>query len=271
MVFAAPASPFVYAPPPMAAAVTHGVGSGTHIGNIPSHIVPSTIVTPEVQNNRQGTPLAANYGQTGTVNTFTAPPNLLALAPPAATPNHSVAFFAQLLAQSDPSEQLTLTQTFRDPVPFKIMKPEVMEAYSNVKYLPSNAAKPSAPKPGIEVMQQAETKPHTVYTRKYQIAQRYQTDVEQIKVDVNKLMQGVSSRETTAASSSAAGSAAATDKSIRRTEPTTNTREPQRSPNNMVYQAPTVNYGGDVKGVNAYLSAISLFNPPPTGPVLRTL
>ena len=286
MVFTAAPMPFMQMPPPVASAITHGMGSGTHIGNIPQHIVPSTIVTPEVQNNRQGV-MPSHYGQTGTVHLFTAPPNLQAYSPANGLPNHSVAFFAQLLAQSDPQEQLSLTSTFRDPVPFPVTK-AVMRESSVTPALTSGRAEAAVspratlPQSSAPVVSNADVlepvkQPNTVYTRKYQIAQRYHNEAQQIKVDVNKLMQGAQSRETLATTSSAAAGASSSGNSrtlreFSGTEPRADAREAkQHAPNNMVYQPPTVNYGQPAHGVNAYLSTLSLFNPPPVSPVLRVL
>jgi hypothetical protein len=110
------------------------------LGNIPAQSVPSAIANPELRNNTRPRQQAA-----------LAPlPNATVLAAQAASSastsargglllNASAPFFAQMLAQGNAVEA-----SYSPP---NILQPETMEAYSNTKYMPSNAFKPSPPPP----------------------------------------------------------------------------------------------------------------------------
>jgi len=264
-------------PPPITASVVYGAASGTQLGNIPQQVVPSTIVSPQVQNNKQGVAIPT-YGNTGAVATFTAPPNYLALSSPGATPNYSVAFFAQLLAQSSPADQSLLTRTFPNPVPFNISQPETMESFAAIKFLPSNAAKPLPPKADIINSDIQAVTPQRVYTRNYQAAQRLQSDGEQIRVDMSRLGGVLQARQSAAtgvgATSAAPVAAAVVSSAVQRNTGSNTANTSSRvdaSANNLVYRAPNVSYGKAASGASAYLNTLSLFNPPPISPVLKVL
>jgi hypothetical protein len=146
--FSFPAMPYAQVPPPVMTAVTQGISSDTTLGSIPARAVYSAIAVPELQNQRGGgapytalssaaIPSAASTGNIAL--------QLAQLGTAGGSPDFSVAFFAQLLAQSESETQTQITQLFRDAVPLKPGNPELFEAYAEIKYLPSRAAVPAAP------------------------------------------------------------------------------------------------------------------------------
>lgn len=154
--FAMPAITYGQVLPPVMSVVAQGISSETTIGSIPSRVVYSAIALPELQNQRGG---GAAYGAMPTasaampLSAASASQQLAGLSSPGGSPDFSVAFFAQLLGQSSEETQSQLTTTFRDAVPIRLGSPEMFELYSEVKYLPSMAAKPvPAPTyPAVEI------------------------------------------------------------------------------------------------------------------------
>lgn len=151
MVFAAPSIPYVPPPATTHTVVTQGVATETGIGGIPLHTVPSAIAAAEARNNyRNPAPVAGRGGNAvpaaAAASPSSAAARLAALASPGSTLDFSSPFFAQLSAQTPLGLRPGLLHTFT-PVRYNTAAPQTMEVFSQVKYLPSHAAKPRPPAP----------------------------------------------------------------------------------------------------------------------------
>jgi hypothetical protein len=131
-----------YAPPPALAGVSQGAPSETTLGSIPSRMVYSAIALPAATNQRGSqTPLPTLKAPQTPVAAPSTAFVLSTLASPGGSPDFSVAFFTQLLAQSDIPTQTTLTQLFRDAVPTRPAAQPSAEVFELF------AAPPKAPAP----------------------------------------------------------------------------------------------------------------------------
>ncbi len=151
--------PYGQMTPPALAVISHGLPSDTTHGSIPSRTVYSAIALPALQNQREGQgPLRASAGVPAMATG--APPtafSLAQLANPGGSPDHSVAFFAQLLAQSGAETQAELTSSFSGPVPLRPGDPTLLTMFSEIKYMPSGARITAPAVPAEAESRQSET------------------------------------------------------------------------------------------------------------------
>lgn len=130
-----PAMAYSQVQPPLAmSALAQGSASDTTLGSIPSRSVYSAIPLPELQNQRGGgaTYTALPTPQAQSTNSTPFPASLTNLISAGSAPDFSVAFFAQLLGQSDITAQSEITRNFRDAVPLRPQNPESLPVYQDI-------------------------------------------------------------------------------------------------------------------------------------------
>lgn len=134
--------------PPALAVISHGQSSDTTLGSIPSQIVYSAVAIPGPENQRESQAAIRNITAASALPTAISTATSLAnLSNPGSAPNQSVAFFAQLLSQSNTDVQNSITGSFVGAVPLQPGNPQALQLFTNIKYMPSGAGKPSAENP----------------------------------------------------------------------------------------------------------------------------
>ncbi len=151
IVFAAINIPALPAPSYSYTAVSQPLSTPS-LGSLPSSFVHSAVALPALNNQRGGqsglvAPLAQTAPQTASQTTYF---NLNVLANTGGSPDFSSAFFTQLLAQSNAETQATIANSFST---LHAGDPEILTAFSNVKYMPSAAAKPQPQSARVEPLQ----------------------------------------------------------------------------------------------------------------------
>lgn len=131
-----PAMAYSQVQPPLAmSTLAQGSASDTTLGSIPSRSVYSAIPLPELQNQRGGGAAYTALPTPQAIPSTTAPPfpaSLTTLISAGSGPDFSVAFFAQLLGQSDINAQSEITRNFRDAVPLRPQNPELLAVYRDI-------------------------------------------------------------------------------------------------------------------------------------------
>lgn len=132
----------IFAPSYGYAAVSAPVSGEATLGRLPSAFVHSAVALPALNNQRESNaaapaPLAQTAPQNSAQTTLF---NLAALGRPGNSPDFSSAFFTQLLAQSSAATQASIATSYVGSL--RAGDPEILTAFSNVKYMPSAAAKP---------------------------------------------------------------------------------------------------------------------------------
>ncbi len=181
-------TPFIALPnaqapvPPQTSAV---VGAATNVSpvNLPIDAVPATVTNQQINNNlKGGSSPARSAAPTSTpISTGGSFLNILMPANTSAPVQFSSPFLAQLFAQTPSSQVGSLASFFaNDNVPTSTLDSELMQLFSEVKYRPSNAAKPMPPTQNVL---SSELSQDGVERQRQQIQQQAQSTTRQVVLE----------------------------------------------------------------------------------------